>query len=198
MISTLTTDLLKRRMVVMKILWAAITMSILILVFVTFQIKPPTQTPPVLELNIPFVAIAVLVSFLSFALRRWTYLPKRFQSCFGKTHKPEDFAQNPQTGQIDENRLQEIKRVPEGELSFLSLPGPIFVPFILSLVLSEALTLCGFVMSNSAHEPSLIIPYAVTGLVLNLFHFPTLSKIVEAGEQARAAHQGEKTGLKFR
>ena len=170
-ISPATSAELKRRFFTAPILWGAFACAMGILVFVAFRARPQDVATIPFDLTVPFGLVAMAFGAGVLGLRRWNYSPRRFESLFGRQ------AQNNQSGLP--------QGVPAREALFLKLPEMFFVPFVLSVALNEVIVILGFVIANSSRDGYSIIPFAAAGLLLHLYNFPSLKKLIGAGLEAQ-------------
>jgi hypothetical protein len=92
---------------------------------------------------------------------------------------PQGLATNRETGQIDQERLQTIKKLTPLEMKALGLSGMYFTTLVLSLAMNEAVALFGMLLTILEQRFEPVIPFAAAALALNLLVFPRFNQFVD-------------------
>lgn len=173
---------LRPRTLTLRILWAAMTMTILFFVLVTYFITGQNQTEPVPiqnELRMVFYAIAVIAPVAAYFLRRRMLSSERLQSAMGMKVDLLAMATDSETGVTDEARLAEMKKLNPLELKAITLSGRYFTAMLLSLALHEVVALCGMMLAMLEQRFEAILPFAAVAIALDLLIYPCLDKFIE-------------------
>lgn len=173
---------LRPRTLSLRILWAAMVMTVLLFVLVSYFITSQhgAEAAPVQnELRMVFYAIAVLAPIAAYFLRRRMLSSERLQSATGREVDLRAMATDSETGVTDEARLAEMKKLGPLELKAITLSGRYFTAILLSLALHEVVALCGMMLSMLEHRFEAILPFAAVAIVLDLMIYPHLDKFVE-------------------
>ena len=173
---------LRPRTLTLRILWAAMVMTILFFVLVAYFITGQNQTEPVPvqdELRMVFYAIAVIAPIAAYFLRRRMLSSERLQPVMRLKVDLRAMATDSETGVTDEARLAEMKKLNPLELKALSLSGRYFTAMLLSLALHEVVALCGMMLSMLEQRFEAILPFAAVAIVLDLMIYPRLDKFIE-------------------
>jgi hypothetical protein len=134
---------------VIKVIWMSITVSILVLVFVVHLISESWD----------------VVEWGSFVVYDTTlFLTLSLFACFAG---------------IASLSIHKIIKydIKKAHLPHYKPEAFVFQIFIMRLALSEAMTIIGFVLSLINENKFVIIPFAMTSLLLNFYHFPNLNKL---------------------
>ena len=164
----------------MRILWISLTVSVLFFVGVLYvQVGPGggaswTEAP---VLGAAGLAIALLVAALLY--RGTAFSASSMEALLEREPNVEDMAKDPQSGKVDEKRKAELSELSSRELRVLAALYGLQTPFLVSLVLSEAVALVGFVAAFLARDFAVLIPFAAAALVLNLTSPPRVARWTE-------------------
>lgn len=137
-----------------RILWGALTVSQVTFIGVLFAVRQPPRLPPQPVMLYAISAVAAIVAVVSFVLP----------------------ARTVQAG-LAARGLKGLARPRENETLTEEQQRKIFglyqTALILSLALSESISLFGFVLGFLGFEPVAFGPFFAVGLLLSLSRFPT-------------------------
>lgn len=161
-------------MQVLRIIWAALMGSVVLFGVLCFVITPQSGQQAELVLLIGIGVSAVAEAVVSFVLPA-----NALKAAF--THFEAETAEEPVP--TDESSM--FGGEPRTQKVFTH-PGKVFkkalvkfqTPFILSIALSEAVGLNGFVLAQIGFEPKFFLPFVVAGFVLIAVRYPTEDRIV--------------------
>ena len=162
------------------VLWFAMTFSMVIYVLVAFLVSRQ-HSPADLSSGLltAFGGIAAVATLASLLIPRFLPSDDRLRSELNSDFDPESLARNPQTGSVNQDRLQKIALVAPYEQKFMVLPFLYFTPFILRLVINEAVAIFGLVLSILSHSLAPMLPFIAVAIILNLAAFPRLDPMIE-------------------
>jgi hypothetical protein len=175
---------LKSKRLIFILLWAAHMISILILGAIAYFVISQTAKTPNPEQSLPiqiFTALASMAAVGGQALQRFLLTEDRLRALLRKDARPEDLALNPQTKQIDQNKLKQLLLLRQDELKLLRFIEAHLVPSLLVLAANESVAIFGFVAAHTAKSFDIMIPFAAAALGLNLFALPRFDRWLEQG-----------------
>ncbi len=162
-----------------RILWGALTASTLLLAFVAVRARPP-RLSHTMDSTVAYTlaGAGVLVAITSFVL------PARGYAAGVRGRRPE----------ILEPGADGRARFANPEMAMTLATALYFTPFILSMALSEAVTLLGFVVYFQAGPDVVAWPLFAAGTLLAAVRFPTRARVLGAFERAHGASFPASTG----
>jgi hypothetical protein len=165
----------------MKLLWAMMTFTILLFVgmayFLSLQGQPPQPVDNRLKMALYLIAGAIAA--LSLLLRSRMLSEGHIYDKLKEEVDPQGLATNRETGQIDQERLQTIKKLTPLEMKVIGLSGMYFTALLLSLTMNEAVALFGMLLAILEQRAEPVIPFAAAALALNLLIFPRFNQFVD-------------------
>jgi hypothetical protein len=159
---------LRSQQQVLTILWAALIASAAIYVVVSFLVAPAEVPEAPQELVIVLGIVAVAVAIASMVMPR-KLLPD-----------------NAVRGRMQAKRPAAVgahKRLSEREQRLASVAGLYMAPWLVGMVLAEAVAIFGLVLVFITGDPNMVIPFAVVGAALMLLKRPNVSAFVEHAEK---------------
>lgn len=168
-----------------RILWAALLCSqaiyVALLVVPGLLERPPAgEVDPTLPLVLGAAALAIAVaSFLVPATLR--------RAALAQLDVPIVEEPDPDEPIGFRGSGKKIRRYADPQAALRRAMQLGFVPFILSLALSEAVTIQGFVLGFLGHPALVWAPFAALGAALTAIRFPTARSFVGPFEQATGA-----------
>lgn len=174
-------QILKPRILVMNILWTAMTLSILLYVGLAYFLYPQGQVaqPVASSLRSAVFLIAGSVAVLSLMLRKSFLSPGRIYDVLKQEVDPQELATNRETGQIEQERLTKINALTPLEMKAIGLSGMYFTTLLLSLAMNETVALLGLMLAILEQRPEPVIPFAAAALALNLIIFPRFNQFID-------------------
>ncbi len=174
-------QVLKPRILVMNILWFALTLTILLYVVLAYVLNLTGQPAQPFEnsLRTALYLIAGAIGVLSLLLRSRLLSEGHIYDKLKEEVDPQALATNRETGEIDQERLKIIKSLTPLEMKVVGLSGMYFTAMIISLAMNEAVAIFGLLLAILERRPEPVIPFAVAGLALNLIIFPRFSQFVD-------------------
>lgn len=173
-------EMLRPRMFVLKILWTAMVLTVLLFVglayFMNAQRQPGVAQP---ELRMVLYVVAGVLALLSFFLRRMFLSSQRNQSTSALKKALRALVGDAQTEATDAEMPAQVKRLKSIEAKAAALSGRYFTAMLLSLAMHEAIAMCGMILSMIEHRFEPMLPFAIAAIVLDLLVYPRLDKYVE-------------------
>jgi F0F1-type ATP synthase membrane subunit c/vacuolar-type H+-ATPase subunit K len=172
-------ETLRSRMFVMKILWTAMVVTVLLFVglayFINAQQQPDVAQP---QLQMVLYGVAGVLAVMSFFLRR------RFLS----SHRNLSIStlEKAMRGLVGDGQAEDaevpaqVRRMQAIDAKVGALSGRYFTAMILSLAMHESIALCGMILAMIERRFEAMIPFAIAAIVLDLLIYPRLDKYVEA------------------
>lgn len=171
---------LRARIFVMKLLWTAMVVTVLLFVGLAYlmnaQGQPEAAQP---KLRIALYATAGGVALLSFFVRRMLLSSQRKQSTPNLEKAMRGLVGNGQAEATDAEVPAQVKRMKAIEAKVGALSERYFTALLLSLAMHEAIAICGMILSINERRFEAMIPFAIAALVLDLLIYPRLDKYVE-------------------
>lgn len=174
-------QVLRPRILVMNILWFALTLTIPLYVGLAYFLNPAGQPAQPVEnsLRLALYLIAGSVAVLSLLLRSRSLSEGRIYDKLKEEVDPQALATNRETGEIDQERLKTIKSLTPLEMKVAGLSGMYFTTLLIGLAMNESVALFGMILAVLERRPEPIIPFAVAALALNLIIFPRFNQFVD-------------------
>jgi hypothetical protein len=164
-----------RAMKTVRILWGALLFSNVLLGVVTVLAPSQARHPPELTSVEMLAAAALAVAVASFVV------PARMRATYLAASRAETTPAEPTPTGAGPARFahpdQAARRAMGGALT----------PFILSMALSEAVSIVGLQLHMLGAAMTVSTPFIVAGTVLAAVRFPTLARLVGPFERAHAA-----------
>ena len=184
MISAELDALLKPQRFLPLLLWAAFLLSVLLLTGVAFVIAPAAlPSPDAAPIPLKFLPVAAfVVAGLSFAPASFLLNDVRLLQAAKADFNPETFATDPQTGNINADRLAKIQALAPHEQNLLTVAQLYLPAFLVAVVCSEAVAVFGLLGAMFSGRPGSIVPYSAGAVLLLCAHFPKLDKYVDRAE----------------
>ncbi|MCG8334785.1 MAG: hypothetical protein MJE63_09730 [Proteobacteria bacterium] len=183
--STQFEEVLRSRSQIIRILWFALTGSILIYIVLGYVAPVNSGSEPT-ELDPTFKNLLYIVGFLtaisSQLIKKFVFSDERVIARLSNDIKPSDLAINTQTNEVNEKELQKLNELSEKELKIISLVPYYFTPFIIQMALYDAVTIFGLLLSFMSHNFVEILPFAIVSLFLCLTTYNGLNKLIEKGK----------------
>lgn len=174
--------ILRPRILTLRILWAAMTTTVLLFIVIDYVITSQNQKEAALvqnELRMVFYAVAVLAPVAAYFLRRAMLSSERLQFVAGREVDLRAMATDSETGVTDEAKLSDLKKLNPFELKAIKLSERYFTAILLSLALHEVVALCGMMLSMLEQKFEAILPFAAVAVMLDLIIYPRLDKFLE-------------------
>lgn len=169
----------------MKIIWGALTSSILIYIGLSYVLTVINK----IELNgVPvtvhyvFYVMALVTSFCSFVFLQFRMSPRRLHELFVRAQQRQEKAEN-----IDGSvsQMPEIDKMSDLERQWLVVIQDVFVTQIICLAINESVVIMGFLVAIMQQRFAAIFVFAILGLALNLRAFPNLTQVIDSANSQR-------------
>ncbi|MEW6729843.1 MAG: hypothetical protein AB1489_00775 [Acidobacteriota bacterium] len=177
--------LLRPQLMVQKIVWAGLTITIGLYLFLAYQMVVLGQTnlsATQLDKNLEIViyAFAATMGILSLLLRKFLLSDQRLSTKLTQYHThPERLAVTPRSGPLDTTKLEKVKKLSAKERAILGLAREYFIAMIMSLALTETIAISGFLLTLLSHQITIMLPFVFATLILNLAFFPRFNGFAE-------------------
>ena len=162
------------------VIWATLTLSIGIYAGVAFMLSQRSDPKEVSEaFQIGLACAAIIVGGISIAAPRFLLTDERLMNFMNVSPTAETLPTHPKLGVLDDQRIEQMGRLSPQERKLVALPGLYFTPFILRLVLNEAVTIFGLVLSLVSGRFEPVLPFAIAAVALNLAMRPRFEPLLE-------------------
>jgi hypothetical protein len=185
MISSYLDDVIRSSRVANWSIWVVISVSIgLYGVVAWVKAEPPGILLAELEpLPSALAVTALLTAGVSLLVPRFLLSDKKLHACLQPEPNARELATNAETGVVDLDSLAKIQALDPSEQKLARIPGLYFTPFILRIVLNDAIAIYGLVLSFMTQTFAPIVPYLAVALLLNLTAMPRLDGLMERASQ---------------
>ena len=176
-------EMLRPMVVATTVLWVAVTVTIVGLVVAATFVAPGSAPRAIPEgLHNSLVTVAVLCGIGSIWFRRRMLSDQKLQAVLSTDAASAclDCAQG--NDGLDESKLERIESLGVFERRVLALPRWHFLPFLISLMLNEAVVVVGFVIVVLSAGGESIVPFAVAALILNILMFPRFESLLSRAQ----------------
>jgi len=181
MVSPALLELMKPQLLTLRIIWAALTVSIPLYVFVAWWLAhrpgPDVPLPPAMVWAFALGAVPLVMA--SFLLPRALLSAERLRAVMAAPAPSPEPGRDPRTGRPDARRARLLAQVSARERSLLQLGRVAPTPVLIRLVLNEAVALFGFVLSVLSRDFAPAVPFAAVALALNLAAWPRFEPLLE-------------------
>lgn len=168
----------------MRILWFALFMAVFLYMGIVYGVLPKKTNVPLQPMMPPMLGVmSLVVAALSFFLPRMTYQQAAKAAQVDTVEEVVASAMPSRYREAMPKRLVFAKPNVAMDKAFVTFQAP----FILSIALSEAVALFGFVLAQIGFELMLSLPFFLAGAVLIAIRFPQQEKVLAMFEQARGA-----------
>ena len=173
-------ELTTQKLLIQKIIWAALTGSILVYGGVAYALPELGEAIDggAQDISIFFVALAIASGVGSLFLRKFLFSDEGIKRQLEKPIDPKQLSTDRQTGQLNEEKLNKIESLNEFEQKLLSLLNWYFVPNLVCWGLNESIAIYGLVLAIFEGSPNTLLPFAGAALLLNFTMFPKFDSIV--------------------
>ena len=178
---------LKPKIFVIRILWFSLTIPILFYIFIAYFVSFRTDylDSKSLEITLKYVfyGAGLIIIVLSLMIKKILFSNKKIIAQLKKEVNPEDLAINPETKEIDQDKLERLSQLSEQELKLISLANWYTVRFIMQMSICEAIPILGLLLSFITYRPSEILPFAIVSFILCLAFYNGLNSVIEKGSK---------------
>jgi len=175
MISELLTALIRPVILVQKIIWFIIVLSILSYIVLLYFLLGGSMAGGVSVGN----SLEILIYILSGASATGSIYYYRHSISESKLRKfmareldIEQLAKDPRTSKIDDEKLTKLSSIPNEEAKIYSLMMEFQKNITISLLLSELIVIFGSTLSFLTGNFSRIVPFAIVSVILCIWMFP--------------------------
>ena len=176
------TVFVRRLELIRQIIWLALTGYVVFLVGILYVMFHPSAPPYAAfthPFTIPLAVLSVAAIGVSHWIPNWLLPDARLRELLSHDPDLNTLARNPRGGEVNAERLDQIKRLPKQEQRLLGVAQAFFTPFIVRLALHESVALYGFVLGYLSHSVLPIVPFAAAAMALNLTISPKLDSSFE-------------------
>jgi hypothetical protein len=185
MLSDTLKELLRPLELVPRVIWAALTLSMLIYVCVVYYMAQAGQLSSVVNAEVAkglltvCPLVAAVLACVSFLVRRLPLSERLVKARLASPIELSCHFTNPQTGLVNEQKRAKIESLSQREKKLLQVSTMCFPPTLLSMVVNEAIVILGLLLAILTGAPTAIVPYALIGITLNAVMFPSIRTFVE-------------------
>jgi len=178
--------LLRNNVIVMRIIWAAMTFAIFILAGIAYMAPiwskrtAPHEIPGSMEQWRTILYIAGLFAASASVLtRQLLHSENRLRKELAKETDPHAPAKSSRSNKFDQEGYDRTSMINPPEQKLLRLSGHLLSSMMMSLVLNESIVVLGVAFSLIWRTSDAVVPFFMGGLVLNLLMFPRPEAILE-------------------
>ena len=128
---------------ILRILWLALLLSQVLYLVVAQIVPKESDSSPT---NVALVTLALAIFSIGLAVFTLVWRRRMLVAPI-------------QAGQLDPNSQEDL--------------GKVFVPYVLTIVVTESIAINGFVIALLAREPERAYPFAIAAFALMYYHRPT-------------------------
>jgi hypothetical protein len=184
-------DALERRLklsaLTQRILWSAMTISIFIvsgLAFLMLITNSHDKSPPVsYDLRNIFYGLGLGLAVLSVFTRRYLISDKRIQTILSQDFDPSDLVSKGESGHFDEEQLSQMKALSLSEQKLYRLINKSVAAVMLPLAVNHIIVFLGLALAFLEKDFSIMIPFALFPLLINIIYFPRPRTIINRAQQ---------------
>jgi hypothetical protein len=169
-------DVVARAMPTIRVLWFALTLSTVLLAVVAFVVHPEVRHAPDTTMVAFFGVLAAVLAVTSFVLPATTYASN------AKRNPPEVYRPEPTAASFDAEARFANPRKAAGQALAVAQ-----VSFILSMALSEAVSLLGLALHMQGAPIEACLPFLAAGTLLAAVRFPTPARLLAPYERIHGA-----------
>lgn len=169
-------------MFVPRVLWAALYASTFIYVFLYFTVAPDQPQQPIGTMRIALAVTALMVAVVSFVLPASLHRKGAAMAKLDVKDVPD-----PDGSVMLRDEAPTIRVFADPAKARKKAMALYFTPLILSLALTEAIAIFGFVLGFLGAELPTVLPFFVAAWILFIPRFPRWKAAVEPLEQAHDA-----------
>ncbi|MBN1669933.1 MAG: hypothetical protein JXR37_02795 [Kiritimatiellae bacterium] len=171
---------------VQRVLWGAMLATLAVYVAVAFVVGgrdgAPAQNMPQAGRWALWCLGPALVAG-AFAVRRLLFSDARIRTILAQPVDAAVLASNPQTGQVDTKRLEELKALEETDQRLYGLARRSLMGHLLSWALAESCGLMGLVLAIVERAPRTMLPFAAVSMLGMLGLAPQLQRLLDRARQ---------------
>jgi hypothetical protein len=169
---------------IQKIIWFALTGSIIIYCFVIPNMAVE-EVKDVTLLLMVLVAVSLLCLAAIYIIHELFSTEKLAKKIFNSNFDKEQFIKSYCTSKygINQECIERCSKYSELELRMFKLLRFSSVKLIICLVLSETITIFGIIMALSGGGTGFFYSFVTTTLLINIFLFPKLDSLIEISEK---------------
>jgi len=121
----------------------------------------------------------------AFCVRHVLLSPARVRTVLEAPPDIEEMARNPNTGQIQQERLALLQQLSEEDARLCGLAAACLKPYLLMLAMVDACAIIGLVLAILQRDLNAILPFAVAAGAVSVVHFPNLDGLLEQARLMR-------------
>lgn len=167
------------------ILYGALFMSLLVYVFIAFNVLGSMEggaPEDIATIKLALTAAAIAVGGASVLLPRVLLSESRVRAIMSAAPDLQRLATHP-NGVVDQARLHALQAEDPSTLKLLTLAQRWMPTLILGMALAEAVAVFGLVLTILSHDAMQIVPFAAAAAVLMASHFPRLPALIERAKE---------------
>ena len=182
MISTELKELIHPVVLVQKIIWYAITTSVIfytVFVYIFFGTasSAPSSGGGSTEMLIYIISIAAVAGSVYY--RRYYMTEANINKFVSKNHSTDELSRDPRTKKPDPAKLSQLESLIPAELGIYALMMEFQKYLLINLALNEIVIVLGLALALLSDDPSTIIPFAVVSLVLDIWIYPKPNLLIQ-------------------
>ena len=177
-------ELLKRRLGVLRILWFAMTVSIVTLLVAGYVVSMQGETPsvpsPLLRLGLDAAGIALALAGIG--LKAFVFSRERLEERLKAPVNVEAMATDRESNSFSQSLFDELRTLSDAELRVVGLLNWYSTPYIILLSLNECVAIFGLVLTVLTYQPVEMLPFLAAAAFLNASLYPHPRRTVEEAE----------------
>ncbi|RMD87541.1 MAG: hypothetical protein D6808_01250 [Candidatus Dadabacteria bacterium] len=161
-----------------KLLWNILTLSLFVMLYSVYSASsvwdPEHPLPPA---SPAYYILAIVFLGIFCWLQGSLFSNRKFKEELNAKADIKELARNKQTGKVDTDLLIKIRNLDDVELKTFTFFSRSFNRFVISLVLSNLIALCGLLKAYAEQNTYTVLPFILLSLVINFIIFPRVFKL---------------------
>ncbi len=179
MTSTVLNTLIEKNSKVLKIVWLALFLAMILYTIFSLTFKFNNQTTPSNFLIYILHAAGILFAFISIALYKRTFSENQLRKKLKNSVNIDDLSRDLRTNEIDIQKKEVLEQLPFLEQKIYGISNSFMVPYVICWAMNESIVLIGFVSSYLFKDILKVVPFAFVGIILHIQMYPKLKTILE-------------------
>jgi len=170
-----------------RLLWVASISSIaiycVVAAIVAQQGGEGKNVPDMVRWALTAAGAGMLVG--AFSVRRVLLSPARVHKILEVPVELEELARNPNTGQVQQERLALLRKLSEEDVRLCGLAAACLKPYLLTLAMVDVCAIIGLVLAILQRDLGVVLLFAIPAGAVSVVHFPNLEGFLENARLVR-------------
>lgn len=172
-------NLIEKNSKVLKIVWAALFIAMILYAAFSFTFKFNAENTPSEIVAYILYATGLVFAFISIALYKRTFSEKQLRKKLENKINVDDLSRDPRTNKVDVEKKKILLQLPILEQRIYDISNSFMVPYVICWAMNESIVLLGFVASYLFKDTQKVIPFAIIGILLHIQMYPQLKTVLE-------------------